>query len=422
MIKKIIVCLGLFFSITTIAQEGTASPYSFYGIGDVRFKGAVENRLMGGLSLSDSIHINIINPAANSRLKYTTFTVAGNFNAVKFKTFNKDDKAQRAAIDYLAIGMPISKSFGASFGLISYSSVGYKITSLINIDQTPDTERTIAINNIGQGGVNKVFLGLGYTINKNFSVGADINYHFGTITTKNIQANSGVQYGAQQEQISDLKGIEVNLAATFQKEITQKLDLYTSLIYTPQSKLTSANTETLSTIIYTNEFNNQIVESNDAIDTKTEIKLPSKIAVAAGIGEPRKWMFGAEITSKQSSNFTNRFGSYDNVTFENATKISLGGYYIPKYNSFKSYFNKITYRGGFRYENTGLVIRNESINEQAFTLGLGLPLGGTFSNLNIGAEIGKRGTAKANLLQENFINVVLSLSLNDLWFIKRKYD
>ncbi len=415
MIKKIIICLGLLFTIATTAQEGTASPYSYYGIGDVRFKGTTENRLMGGLSLSDSIHINLQNPAANSNLKYTTFTVAGNFNAVKFKTYNKDDKAQRTSLDYLAVGMPIGKNFGATFGLISYSSVGYKITNI-------NSDLTVAKNNSGTGGVNKVFVGLGYKINKNLSVGADMNYNFGKIETKSIQANAGIQYGAQEQKISDISGLEINLGATYQRKLYKNLDLYSSLVYTPQAKLTSDNTSTLSSIIYVDNFDNQIVESNDPIITTTDIKLPSKIAIAAGIGQPRKWLVGAEVTNKQISNFTNRFGSYDDVTFENATKISLGGYFIPNYNSFKSYFNKITYRGGFRYENTGLVIRNESIKEQAFTLGLGLPLGGSFSNLNIGVEYGKRGTAKANLIQENFLNVVLSLSLNDLWFVKRKYD
>jgi hypothetical protein len=47
MIKKIIVALVCFLSLV-FAQEGTASPYSYYGIGDVRFKGTVENRSMAG--------------------------------------------------------------------------------------------------------------------------------------------------------------------------------------------------------------------------------------------------------------------------------------------------------------------------------------------------------------------------------------
>jgi hypothetical protein len=46
MIKKIIVSACLLLSLVSFAQEGTAS-YSYYGIGDVRFKGTVENRSMG---------------------------------------------------------------------------------------------------------------------------------------------------------------------------------------------------------------------------------------------------------------------------------------------------------------------------------------------------------------------------------------
>jgi hypothetical protein len=48
MIKKIIVSACLLLSLVSFAQEGTASPYSYYGIGDVRFKGTVENRSMAG--------------------------------------------------------------------------------------------------------------------------------------------------------------------------------------------------------------------------------------------------------------------------------------------------------------------------------------------------------------------------------------
>jgi hypothetical protein len=60
MIKKFLVVLVYFFFVS-LAQEGTASPYSFYGIGDVRFKGTIENEINGRtyLLLPDSIHILI---------------------------------------------------------------------------------------------------------------------------------------------------------------------------------------------------------------------------------------------------------------------------------------------------------------------------------------------------------------------------
>jgi hypothetical protein len=51
-------------SLVSFAQEGTASPYSYYGIGDVRFKGTVENRSMAAVAVEQDIHINLQNPAS----------------------------------------------------------------------------------------------------------------------------------------------------------------------------------------------------------------------------------------------------------------------------------------------------------------------------------------------------------------------
>ena len=77
---------------------------------------------------------------------------------------------------------------------------------------------------------------------------------------------------------------------------------------------------------------------------------------------------------------------------------------------------------GFYVEKTGLIINNQSINEIGMTFGVGIPIGDMFSNMNIAFEIGKRGTTKQNLVKENFMNLKMSLSLNDRWFIKRKYN
>ncbi|HBK83209.1 MAG TPA: hypothetical protein DDZ41_06370, partial [Flavobacterium sp.] len=77
---------------------------------------------------------------------------------------------------------------------------------------------------------------------------------------------------------------------------------------------------------------------------------------------------------------------------------------------------------GFRYQNTGIILNSKPINDYGITFGLGLPVGGKFSSLNFGFEYGKRGTAKNNLIEDNYFGINIGLSLNDLWFEKRKYD
>ena len=59
-----------------------------------------------------------------------------------------------------------------------------------------------------------------------------------------------------------------------------------------------------------------------------------------------------------------------------------------------------------------------AIDDFGISFGVGLPVSNQLSNLNVGFEIGKRGKITNNLVQENYINVRLSLSLNDKWFRK----
>jgi len=52
--------------------------------------------------------------------------------------------------------------------------------------------------------------------------------------------------------------------------------------------------------------------------------------------------------------------------------------------------------------------------------GLGLPVG--ISKIDIGFEFGKRGTIKQNLIQENYFNLSIGLSLSDKWFKRTLID
>ena len=136
----------------------------------------------------------------------------------------------------------------------------------------------------------------------------------------------------------------------------------------------------------------------------------------------KSWFIGAEYTDQKTSNFTNRTFDISNVEFKDASKYRIGGFYIPNYNSLGNYWQRVVYRGGFRFEETGINVNGQDINEFGISFGVGLPVGRLFSNVNIGFEIGTRGTKDFGLVKENFFNTFLSLSLNDRWFEKRYYE
>ncbi|MGC4040447.1 MAG: hypothetical protein QM710_06595 [Flavobacterium sp.] len=425
MIKKVIVSICLLFSLANFAQEGTSSPYSFYGIGDIRFKGTVENRSMGGLSVfPDSIHMNIQNPAHFASLKLTNFALGGTYANTRFETESQEAKTRRTSLDYLAIAVPVGK-VGIGFGLIPYSSLGYKIakTTYTVRDVAPyDTLRAVASNYKGIGGVNKVFVGFGYQITKKLNFGADIQYNFGTIETSNMETQTDLQYGSRENNTSEVRGVNFDFGLTYQTKINSKYSFFSSLSYTPEAKLSLGNSRNIEVVELLSSTAVTVIERQNVTVPDTKIKLPSKLGVGVGFGEVKKWLVGGEVTFLQNSVMSNRFEDITGSTYENSVRYSLGGFFIPNYNSYSNYWKRVVYRVGLRYENTGLVLQNKSINDFAGNIGLGMPLSGTFTNINIGLEIGKRGTKYYNLVEENYINLSVGLSLSDKWFVKRKFD
>jgi hypothetical protein len=134
MIKQLTVVCIFLISFSTIAQRGTASPYSFYGLGSLKFKGTVENRSMGGMSVyMDSIHINLKNPASyvgkniedypfDNESRPVKFTVAGTFSETNLKSNSGEAETGTAIFDYLAVSIPVGK-FGFGFGLLPFTSL-----------------------------------------------------------------------------------------------------------------------------------------------------------------------------------------------------------------------------------------------------------------------------------------------------------
>jgi hypothetical protein len=416
MIKKFIVVVCFFFSLMANAQSGSASPYSFFGIGESRFKGNLENRSMGGLNIEqDSLHMNILNPASFAALRFTAFTIGGSYTTTKLKTDSKSDDAKRMTVDFLAVALPLGK-IGVGFGLLPYTSVGYNIEST---NPEPD-----GVNNVlkGTGGLNKAFFSLGYTIIPNLVVGGDVQYNFGRINNSNLEFLTGVLVGTEEKNKADLNGFAANFGAMYKHKIYKKTNLYSSFTYTPQATLSSTNTKTISTVTYNSNYDVAIYDTAAQKQIRTDLKIPEKMSFGIGVGRTSKWLLGTQLVFQDVEKLTDDYNTLSNVTYGRYSSYALGGFYLPKNNVFSKYFEKIIYRGGLKYVKTGTIINSQEISEKAITFGMGLPILGSLSNANIGLEYGQRGTTSHGLVQENYFTVAVSFSLNDKWFGHRKID
>lgn len=418
MIKRILVVVLICITTSAFAQEGNSSPYSFYGLGLSNFRGSIENQAMGGISiLGDSIHTNFRNPAGYGALKLTNFTIAGSHREINLETNTESGSNTSTTIDYLSLAFPVSKKLGVGFGLVPETSVDYEIVE--GDDNSLSSYK-------GRGGVNRAFLAAGMELFKGFRIGAEGSYNFGSIRNEILQVDAGQQYSVREIDRSDISGFTYNLGAQFETTYSKRYKLFTSASFKPETSLTLENDRSIGTVIYSGPdqrvFEVGSPQNFNLADTKSII--PNTYSFGLGTGQTNKWFAGGQLEYSETSKASNRSFEFTSTSYEDSFKYRLGGYFIPDYNSITNYWGRVTYRLGARYEESGLLIENQSIDEFGISFGLGLPLGRGFSNANLTFEYGQRGTTTAGLVKEDFFKVGLSLSLNPLrpWFVPNKYN
>lgn len=410
MIKRIFFIIAVLGTLTVSAQHKTTSPYSYFGIGSPSFNGTADNRSMGGLSIdADSIHFNLQNPAALGSQKLTAFSVGLTQSFNKLQNATESENIKQNTFDYLAVAIPTGK-FNFGFGLLPQTAMGY------NLEESTE-EYTSRFS--GRGGLNKVFLSMGYRVRKNLFVGLEGNYNYGNVQNETLFLQDDIQYGTREKNRSDLRGFSFKIGVHYEARISKKLRLKTAMSYAPKSKIISENHRRLAIVEKTGV--NRVISENEIDLADTNFDLPANFRAGMGIGEFQKWMVGFEYENIGKTEYTNTSYSTDNITYKASNVYRFGGYYIPNYNDITNYFNRLTFRAGLRYQETGMTINQEDIDEFGISFGLGIPAGRLMSNINLGVEYGQRGTTAANLVKEDFVNIFIGISFNDRWFIQRRY-
>ncbi|RRQ50498.1 hypothetical protein DZC72_08125 [Maribacter algicola] len=428
MIKKIVIAIVCIASAGMYAQNGTVSPYSFFGIGDLRTSATVENQMMGHIGVyTDSIHLNLQNPAAYGELGLdvmdkvglVVYTAGISNKQVRLKSFTEEQSSSLTNLDYLSLGFSLGKGLGMGFGIMPYSSVGYNF-----VDEGADNGQTLTNIFSGEGDVTRVYYSIGYQIIKDVSLGVTINYNYGTLSNERLQQIEDVQFGTFDRRSSQINGFDFKYALLYTPQIKEDYTLHTSVRVNTQGNLVSRNNRNIGSFSVANGGNIENIDVNlDANNLRnTEFKIPTTTTLGVGYGKDFKWFLGAEYSFQGLSSFENPFLGTTNIQYNDASSLALGGFLTPDARSFDSYLKRITYRAGVRLDRTGMVVNDVDINNFGITFGLGLPLGRSFSNLNVGFELGRRGTTRADLIEESYFKVNIGLSLNDRWFQKRKIN
>jgi hypothetical protein len=399
------------------------SPYSRYGIGDLGNQRNSMLRGMGGVATAynDVFSVNTYNPASYSFLKVTTLDFAFEGRTRSVLMNNESTSSGTATISYITLGIPLGKHAGMAAGIMPMSNVYYNATSdTISINGIGNT----VMNYNGSGSTQYAYLGFSGKY-KGLSIGFNAGYVFGTTsysssmlsladtpvrnsefsrfnTIGGLYWKGGLLYNVK---LKKGQYINIGAAVTLSQKLNAKRDAYDiGYQYTSTGIV-------IDTIPQTREE-----------DVKGKIELPAEYSFGVHYGREFHWNVGADFVYTDWSTF-NSFGNRDGVG-DNAWRMAVGGEITPNPEA-KKLFSMTTYRLGAYYGKDYIQINGNDVSYVGGSVGASFPLKRSytqFGRLNTALDIGQRGNIKNGMAREFFVKFTVGVSLNDIWFTKRKYD
>lgn len=401
-----------------IAQNNTNSPYTRYGYGQLADQSFANNKAMGGIAygLRDGNHINALNPASYTAIDSLTFIFDGGFSLqnTNFSSEGTKLNAKNASFDYIAMQFRLHPRVAMSVGLLPYSSVGYNIAKMDKNVESEDAQNITSFT--GDGGLHQLYAGVGVKVLKNLSVGANVSYFWGEITRKASIAfpYNNNAFAFQNVNYLSVRDYKLDFGAQYTQQLGRKRELTVGVVFSPEKKLN--NNAYVQRATLANSNNAQIVAAN-VIDTVATFGVPNSFGVGFTYEYDKRLVVGADFDFQKWGDVS--YMNQPNV-FCDAMKLSLGAEYMPSRFS-RNYLAHIKYRVGGYYSEPYYKIRGERASrEYGVTAGLGLPLPGSRSLINVSAQYIKVKGLNAGAVDENTLRLSIGITFNETWFFKRK--
>ena len=412
------------------AQNGSNSPYTRYGFGQLSDQSFGNSKAMGGLTygLRNKYQINAANPASYSAVDSLTFLFDAGMSLqnTNFTENGTKTNAKNSTVDYIAMQFRLYKGLGFTAGFIPYSIVGYNMSRSSVIQGSTDQygNTTTAMETFtGEGGVQQIFAGLGYEPVKNLSIGANISYIYGDIShsasTSFSNTNAALSLWTEELSIRDFK---LDLGLQYTQNLKEKHNVTLGAVYSFGKDLNSDANKAIKTY-----NSSSVILSETTSSISNACSLPESFGVGATYVYDNRLTVGLDYMQQkwESVKFpTTQNGQYmsQEGQFTDRTKIAAGVEYLPDpYN--RNLLKRIRYRMGAYYSTPYVKVDGkEGAEEYGVSLGLGLPIFQSRSVLNISGQYVKVSPKVTGMLEENTLRVNIGLTFNERWFMKWKVN
>ena len=420
--RKLYIIVLVVIGCTTgvFAQRQTKSPFSRFGYGEMySFSNAYAQAMGGiGVGVNNPVQINFANPANQSSILKESFlfNVGVGANVRKLTEASSSATVTSVGLETMSLAFPIIENrWGCAVGILPFNSVGYEMNY---------TDSLASYSYSGNGGVNQVVLSSGVRLFKGLSIGFNAAYLFGTTayTGENTFKESSAFYSRKQLEYKTL-GFLWNAGIQYKWQINEAKALtFGATVRTPQ-QLTYRETQKFSSYV----MNGVIEISKDTISTATEkstTDIPLEIGVGVSYSVENKILLGVDAGLQNWDNIS-CYGKVDS-DLQQTKYVKLGGEIIPNYKSTK-FYQRIPIRLGVHYSDLPIMYQYEGetkqLSEYGVSLGTRIKPKQNQNGLTIALDFGHRGNSSlAKSLQETYLLIKLNVTLQEVWFMKRKIN
>jgi hypothetical protein len=405
--SRIKVALTIFTVLFPLIAHAGGSSYSRYGFGDILHYGDSRIYAMGGtgIALVDDGSINLLNPAGMSRINFTRFSTGFEYNRFSSKDESGSSFYSTGGFQGLAFAFPISRENGIvmSIEATPYSKVNYAISSS-NFDTISDSIQHQTF--YGSGGLSYLGLGLSGSPLNTLHLGGRLNYMYGRTRQYQTSSFGNSDYTSTTfDRSIYYSGFTFTLGAIYEG-IDQLLDL------PPLHNLSLGLT--LRTASSFDADAERIYSEGDTTNQKGTADIPLSAGLGLSYLYQNRYRFLGDFVFENWGSL--KPFALDPVTLRNSYRTSIGFEAIPEKGA-DAFWKRIFYRAGFAYNSTYYQINGVGINEVLMSGGVGLPMGPE-SWLNIGLQVGLRGTTDNNLQKDIIVRLSVAVSASELWFLK----
>ena len=412
----LVLLLGMWCGMV-MAQNNTNSPYTRYGYGHLSDQGSSNSKAMGGVAygLRDGSQVNFANPASYTAVDSLTFIFDGavSLQNTNFSNGTLKQNAKNSSFDYITMQFRLAKWCGMSVGVFPFSNVGYSMGE--TREDTGNSANSSTVTYSGEGGLHQAYVGLGFKIFKNFSVGANISYLWGDITrTSELKFPAdATKFPFTHTLSTDIKDYKLDFGIQYTQQWGKKNALTLGAVFSPKRDL---NSTTVIGEMVGNTTTGSTYSSRDSVAT---FGLPMTVGVGLAYVYDKRLTVGADFMMQQWDKV-----SYlnDDNAFCSRMRVGVGAEYIPNLLG-RSYLSHIKYRVGAYYSLPYYKIDGQrAAKEFGVSAGFGLPIPRTGSFLSVTAQYARTKGSKVTFVDENTLRLVIGVTFNERWFFKRKVD